>query len=103
MKEHAERNIKYLEEQEMLLVNNIQQTFQVKQDAIINLSKKSKSLMKTLEPRGAYQYKPKNLNNSSSSRIEMNPVRSFSNGHMSKSHFNTRSKSVVPQSAQQNQ
>ena len=47
----------------MLLVNNIQQTLQRKHDAISNLAKKSKTLRKAIEPRGAYKYKPKEVNN----------------------------------------
>ena len=43
----------------MIMVNNLQQTLQRKQDAIQNLASKSKTLSKAIEPRGAYKYKPK--------------------------------------------
>jgi hypothetical protein len=61
------------------------------------------TLKKAIEPRGAYKYKPKEINNSSSSRTDMSPLKSITNGELSNSHYNNRSKSVVPQPADADQ
>jgi hypothetical protein len=80
------------------MVNNLQQTLQRKQDAIQNLAKKSKTLSKAVEPRGAYKYKQKTMSTSSPSRADVNHMKSItSRGEFSRSHFNNRSKSVIPQ------
>jgi hypothetical protein len=80
------------------MVNNLQQTLQRKEDAIQNLARKSKTLSKAIEPRGAYKYKQKQMSGSSPSRTDISPIKSVtSRGDFSNSHFNNRSKSVIPQ------
>ena len=56
--------IKQLEEIEQRMVNDLQNTLQVKNKAMNELASKSKSLQKVMQPRMAYKYAPRGENSS---------------------------------------
>lgn len=55
MKSMTEASIAKLEQEEMRMLSKMQETMAKKQQAIDELSKKSKALKKNIEPRGAYK------------------------------------------------
>ena len=59
LREHNENRIRQLEEIEQRMVSDLQRTLMSKNQAINELSQKSKSLKKVMQPRLAYKYAPK--------------------------------------------
>ena len=75
MKEANEQRIRQLEEIEQRMVNDLQNTLQMKNQAINELASKSKGLKKVMQPRMAYKYAPRE--NSSSDLIAMQAQSSY--------------------------
>lgn len=69
MREANEMRIKHLEEIEQRMVQDLQKTLQQKNEAINNLTSKSKGLKKVMQPRMAYKYAPRE--NSTSELINL--------------------------------
>jgi hypothetical protein len=88
----------------MQMVNNLQLTLQRKQDAVKNLRSKSKSLQKTLEPRGAYKFKinrGSDFDPSSPSMKSLSPLKSINSGDLTSAvkFKQNRGRSIAPQPA----
>ena len=68
-REHNENRIRQLEEIEQRMVSDLQRTLMSKNQAINELTQKSKSLKKVMQPRLAYKYAPKNGDGQNSQNI----------------------------------
>jgi hypothetical protein len=105
-RELNEQRIRQLEDIEQRLINNLQSTVLSKNAAINELSRKSKSLHKVVQPRGAYKIPARNIENKSNYKSN-EPWLLYKNSEDSFFHdgpktkvmkFEFRSRSIIPES-----